>query len=73
MSCPNHPEKAYILKDSRLVCPECFFVSPYQHEGDLIVERNAYRKALEDICESYDHSRDQIDRVRQLLKYYETH
>ena len=71
MGCPHHPDKALVL---RLICPVCGFVSPYQPSptyADLIAERNNLRKVVEDICESYPHHKEQVDRGKELLN--ETH
>ncbi len=74
MGCPcGFP---YKMVEGKLMCtnPDHPVLAPYQPEptyADLIVQLSAHRKALEDICESYPHHKEQVDRGKELLN--ETH
>jgi len=46
MACPHHPNKAYIIKDGRLVCPECGYLSPCQpvpSPAELLIENESLK------------------------------
>ena len=31
MACPHHPDKAYVVRDGKLVCPECGYQVDIPH------------------------------------------
>ena len=59
MSCPHHPNVAYVLVGEELICPECGRYSPHQHKPtyeQLQTENAKLReriKQLEPVIEIY--------------------
>ena len=54
----------------RSVCDKCGIVSPFlpmPNYGDLVLEINNLRKAIEDFCECHDNEDELVNQLRKCL------
>lgn len=71
MACPHHPGKAYVLKNGKLICPECGYVSPHQplpSYDELAKRVIELERFLEDFCESANTKTDFQKWAERLMK-----
>ena len=71
MACPNHPNKAYVHQEGKLVCPICGLSSPYQPArsyAELEMRVIQLERFLQDFAEYGDHEADFRRAAKRLLR-----